>query len=56
MKQSRRCAPVNGHAEREGEETGSCDMCQLQVNTKRHNSSPRACHTQQGTHLAVCTT
>ena len=55
MKHSRRCAPVNGHAGREGEETGSCDVCQLGVDTERHKSF-HVCHTHQCTHLAVCTT
>ena len=44
MKQSRRCAPVNRHAGREGEETGCCDVCQLQVNTESHKSF-HVCHT-----------
>ena len=36
LEHSRRCAPVNGHAGREGEETGCCDVCQLRVNTDSH--------------------
>ena len=44
MKQSRRCAPVNGHAGREGEGTGCCDVCQLGVNTEDETtSSPSVC-------------
>ena len=38
MEHSWPCAPVNGHAGREGEKTGSCDVCQFRVNTESHKS------------------
>ena len=48
MKHSRRCAPVNGHAGREGEETGSCDVCQLGVDTERLEGLLQLLHSGEG--------